>query len=193
MLNWFFRLPLDCRFKYIYRGAVAFILLSVFVAVISVLVMLWPSKILDIINFEAYEAIGGNRTMKGYQIKAGDELEFEVRFKKYVDATATVTVLLKQVDDGYIYPYPDNKTTRMPLGTWHYKSSLIIPKSTPPGTYVIIRTYRYFVNNFRTVDISVTSNRFDIIPPGPDPIKLIMEGNEVSRQNQKALKKLEKR
>ena len=125
--------------------------------------MVYPSKVIDIQNFEVYEAVGGDRNLKLYQVKAGDDLEFEVRFKKFKDATATVTVLLKQIDNGYLYPYPETKTTRMPVGQWHYKSSIPIPKATPPGMYVIIRTYRYYVNFLRTVDVELASNKFEVI------------------------------
>lgn len=125
--------------------------------------MIYPSTVIDIQNFEVYEAVGGDRQLKQYQVKAGDDLEFEVKFKKFKDATATVTVLLKQINNGYLYPYAETKTTRMPVGQWHYKSSVLIPKATPPGKYVIIRTYRYYVNFLRTVDVEIVSNQFEVI------------------------------
>jgi len=183
-------LPVDCKFKYIYRGSILLLSISCFLALISIGYMIYPGKVVDIINFEVYELV--NDSLKSYQIHAGDEIEFEIYFKKYIDATANVTVLLKQVDNGYLYPYTEYKITRMPTGEHHYRSSLLIPKATPKGKYVIIRSYKYNINNLRTVDIEAVSNIFEVLPPGKSPLKLIEEGNITSLQNKKVLEELKK-
>jgi len=156
-----------------------------------VLFFLWPRHVIDIHSFEWYEAVGGDRTMKSYQIKAGDIIEYEVKFTKYIDVSAEVTTVLRQIDNGYLYPYPTPMITRMPVGSYHYKTDWPIPRATPKGRYVIVRTYRHFVNVFQTVTTTVTSNEFDVVGIVEDQRNLIKEGNTTSTLNTKILKKLE--
>jgi hypothetical protein len=168
-------------------GAMIFV---VVVFVFSLGYMLWPRTPLKIHTFEVYDDLGGGA--KGYTIKAGENIEFEINFTKYIDANSEVTVLLKQKDNGYLMPLEEYKLTRMPVGTHHYKNSVLIPRATPNGRYVIIRNYRYSLSPLRTEDITIESNEFTVKCKAPDPMKLISEGNEVSRLNTKKLDKLEK-
>jgi hypothetical protein len=161
-----------------------------FLILITVVFMLWPRTPLKIHTFEVYDDLGGGA--KGYTIKAGENIEFEINFTKYIDANSEVTVLLKQKDNGYLMPLEEYKLTRMPVGTHHYKNSVLIPRATPNGKYVIIRNYRYSVSPLRVEDITIESNEFTVQCKSPDPLQLIKEGNEVSRMNTKKLDKLEK-
>lgn len=193
MMGWFKRLTMGCKFKYIYTGAMIVVFASILLLVVSLIVMLWPTKVIEVRNFEVYEAVGGNRTMKAYTIPAGGELEFDVEFTKYIDATAQVTVLLKQIDNGFIHPYPETKTTRMPIGHHTYKGAIVIPRTTPPGKYVFIRSYRHFVNPLRTTELVITSNVIEVTAPATPQIVIIEEGNKISMQNQRKLDKIEDR
>jgi len=189
LLKKFAGLPIDYKFTYIYRGTILFLALACFIAVVSVGMMIYPTKIIEIRNFEVFNLVNES-PLKYYQIHAGEELEFEVWFKKYKHVAATVTVLLKQVNNGYLYPFPEVKLTKMPLGEHHYRSSLVLPKATPPGMYIIVRNYHYVVNNLRTVDFEVTSNKFEVLPAGKSYRDLLKEGNLISLQNQQTLEQL---
>jgi hypothetical protein len=190
LLKRFTDLPIDCKFKYIYRGTILFIALACCITVLSIGIMLYPTKIIEFKHFEVYDAVPALE-MKLYQIRAGEELEFEIEFEKYQHVAATVTVLLKQVNNGYLYPFPEVKLTKMPLGRHHYRSSLILPKATPPGMYIIIRQYHYEVNNLRTVEFEIVSNQFEVVPPGKSYRELLKEGNLLSLQNQQTLQQLD--
>lgn len=186
-------LDFDCKFNWVYRGVIFTTAALAVMFILTVGYMVFPWKVIDIENFEVYNSISGD--MKEYSIPAGEEIEFEVVFNKHINAVASLTVLLKQIGNGYLYPFPEVRVTRMPIGKHHYNSSLIIPKGTPPGRYVLIRTYRYIVNPLRTVDTEVTSNEFRVTKPvklSVDVLKLIESGNNISLENQKELKEIKK-
>lgn len=172
-----------------------------FVSIIGLLIVsvgytIYPRTVLKIHNYEVYNDISplADRTMKDYTIMAGDDMEFDISFTKFMDVPCEVTVLLKQIDNGYLYPYEvvPRYITRMPIGSHHYKHSTLVPRSTPEGKYVFIRKYRCEVNPLNTFDTSITSNEFTINGKMADQRKEIEKGNAISEQNQFILRKMEK-
>jgi hypothetical protein len=154
--------------------------------------LLYPYPITDIQMYEVYEAVDGNRETRSYQIRAGDDLEFEINFTKHFDAPAEVSVLLKQVRNGYLYPYDRITTTRMPLGKRHFKSAITIPRTTPPGTYILIRSYRYLVNPLNNPTVVAKSNEFEVRGKTPNPVAIIEDNAAIAKQVQKRLDRIER-
>jgi hypothetical protein len=158
------------------------------------LFLLWPRTPLAIHQYEVYNdiSLAHDRSLKSYEVKAGEEIEFEIVFSKKMDVACEVTLLLKQVDNGYLYPYDDmpKRITRMPIvSNSHYQNAILIPTSTPEGKYVFIRSYSCPINPLNTFEVSKTSNEFMVKGRVKNQVELIKEGNEISRQNQNMMKK----
>lgn len=164
------------------------------IPLILIIFSLWlwfPRTPLEVHQYEVYNDISPqqNRTMKTFEVKAGEEIEFDISFTKSMDVTCEVTVLLKQVDNGYLFPYEivPRYITRMPVGSHHYKNSTLVPRATPEGKYIFIRSYSCEINPLNTFKTSIKSNEFFVKGKVPSQLEAIMEGNETSKVNTKKL------
>jgi hypothetical protein len=110
-----------------------------------------------------------------------------------MDVPCEVTLLLKQVDNGFLSPFDHIPPyiTRMPTGQHHYQNTVLIPMATPQGKYVFIRNYRCFINTLNVATTSVTSNEFMVMGRAKNQLELIKEGNEISKVNTKKLDRIQ--
>lgn len=151
--------------------------------------LLWPRTALTITQFDVYNDVGG---YKEYTLKAGECVEYEIWFEKFLDVPVEVTVMLQQIDNGFLSPLGETRITRMPVGKHHYKNSVTIPRATPDGKYVMIRSYRAFISPLKEDTLTVKSDPIYIEGKVESQTKLIEQGNITSRENQLIMKKIEK-
>lgn len=158
--------------------------------------LLYPRTPLIIHTYEVYNDISltQNRSIKSYEIKAGEDIEFEISFSKRADVICEVTLLLSQVDNGYTFPYDDmpRRITRMPVkDNQHYKHVTHIPAVTPKGRYVFTRSYHCGVNPLQTYVTSIKSNEFDVVGKVRSQLDVLKEANKISQETNTRVKNIE--
>jgi hypothetical protein len=174
------------------------IITTTMLIILGVIFLLIPRHPLIIHNYEVYNDISPNKdgVLKEYTIKAGEDIEFDIVFSKFMDVQCEVTVLLKQVDNGYLYPFDNlpRRLTRMPVvRNSHYKDSINIPISTPQGKYVFIRSYTCPINFLNTFEIKKVSNEFYVEGRIKTQSELIKEGNKLAKDTVNKLNRIEKK
>ncbi len=122
--------------------------------ILEMLVIFWliyPYKPLEILQ---------NPKVKQQQVKAGEILEYNIKFKKNTDIPSTIT---RTLIDGVMYTLP----TLSPInngGTYFQNiGSFEIPHSIPAGNYYFITSSCYQMNPLRTVCVEYKSDQFEVI------------------------------
>jgi len=98
--------------------------------------------------------------VKQKQVKAGEVLEYNIKFKKNTDIPATIT---RTLVDGVLYTLPSLSPINKKGTQTQNISSLEIPHSMPAGNYYFISNSCYQMNPFRTVCVEYKSDQFEVI------------------------------
>ena len=89
----------------------------------------------------------------------GGELVYHSHYCKYMSMSAKV---MTSYNDGVIFPM-ESYYTNMNLGCGNVTNTIKIPKTLPPGKYRIARTYEYRISSFRSIQVDVKSNEFEVL------------------------------
>ncbi len=133
------------------------------IAIISLLLGTGVTLLLLIWNFYPYETIvfhDPTFPIETKNIHAGDAITYHVDYCKHTDLPATVS---RHIVNGYDYTMPSEFTDR-PRGCHVVNVSFILPKETPSGTgYSAQIIYRYEVNPLRSILISHSTDKFNVL------------------------------
>jgi hypothetical protein len=93
-------------------------------------------------------------------VKAGEMLTYDVDYCKYSNLLPDVS---RYFVDQIVYLLPAETALAKQEGCHIIKIQTPVPPTLPPSTYYLKLTYRYHVNPIKTFDVSVETERFQVV------------------------------
>lgn len=92
-------------------------------------------------------------------VQQGEMMMYQIDYCKYTEAIATVS---KSFVDGIVYAIPEN-SLNLPKGCDSRTTSIIVPKSLPPGNYYLRILGSYKINPIRVITVEYVTEHFDVV------------------------------
>jgi hypothetical protein len=132
----------------------------------TLLFVIFPAIVLEIIiifwliyPYKPLEILEAPK-VKQKTVKAGEILEYTIKFKKNTDIPASIT---RTLVDGVLYTLPTLSPINRKGTQTQTISSLEIPRSIPSGKYYFLTSSCYQMNPLRTVCVEYKSDQFEVI------------------------------
>ena len=93
------------------------------------------------------------------KVKAGESLKIYADFCLNTNATGKITRILK--GDVLITLPPSESNLKK--GCYKLDASIVMPKGTPPGRYILENRYEYQVNSLKRLEMAGETEEFEII------------------------------
>lgn len=130
-------------------------MLTIFMAMLFVSVtiywLLYPYKLVDFKN-EPF-------SISNPRVKGGEHLAINVDYCKYTDLSPVTNISFV---DGFIYNTTP-QVTNAEKGCHTIVYQVYVTKAIPAGTYKLHGVFHYKVNPIRTVDITASTQQFEVI------------------------------